>query len=402
MSVPTLDFDHHSVRASHRRDEVLAEVVDHPIFWTEAHGGYWVVTSHALVKKVLRDTASFSSLKTDDMKGGDTIPTVIGPKLIPAEVDPPFHRTLRRILTPMFHVKTVNRIAPQMEQLIVDAVDEAVAKGDFDLTHDIANRIPAGAMVVYLGFPEHERVPFIKSVQAALDVMPYASDPEFAQSPKMAEGLAALGHAVGVIQALMAERKANPTDDVVSHMVNPEFELDDDTIMWMIFTLLVGGAENPAATIGNSMLYLAQDTELRKRLAADHSLIPAAADELLRQTSAAVSLARTVTADMEFEGAQMKAGQRLLVWLPGANRDPRVFERPHDVDIDRPNNPHVAFGDGPHVCIGAALFRMWFHVLLREVLTKMPEYTIDEQRSVRFDDAATMWGWRSMPANAGR
>jgi cytochrome P450 len=400
--VPTLDFDHHSVRASHHRDDVLAEVVDHPIFWTEAHGGYWVVTSHALVKRVLRDPESFSSHKTEEMTGGDTIPTVIGPKLIPAEVDPPFHRTLRRILTPKFHNKAVDRIAPQLEELIVAAVDEAVAKGDFDVVHDIANRIPAGSMVVYLGFPEEERVPFIKSVQAALDVMPYASDPEFAQSPKMAEGLAALGHAIGVIQALMAERKAEPVDDVVSHLVNPEFELDDDTIMWLIFTLLVGGAENPAATIGNSMLHLAQDTELRKRLAADHSLIPTAADELLRQTSAAVSLARTVTKDMELEGAQLRAGQRLLVWLPGANRDPRVFDRPAEVDIDRPANPHVAFGDGPHVCIGAALFRMWFHVLLREVLTKMPEYTVDLDRAVRFDDAATMWGWRSMPAHTNR
>jgi cytochrome P450 len=72
------------------------------------------------------------------------------------------------------------------------------------------------------------------------------------------------------------------------------------------------------------------------------------------------------------------------------------------VDIDRPTNPHIAFGDGPHVCIGAALFRTYFHVVLREVLTKMPDYTVDLDKSVRFDDAATMWGWRSMPAHTNR
>ena len=395
---PVLDFDHHSVRAALQREEVLAEVAPHPIFWTEAHGGYWVVTSHALIKRVLRDHEVFSSNKTPEMTGGDTIPTVIGPRLIPAEVDPPYHRTLRKLLTPKFHNKAVEKLLPQLETLIVGVIDEAVAKGEFDIVHDIANRIPAGSMVVYLGFPEQERVPFIKSVQAALDVMPYASDPEFAKSPKMAEGMAALGHAVGVIQALMAERKANPSDDVVSHLVNPEFEIPDDDIMWIIFTLLVGGAENPAAMIGNSLLYLAEDTALRARLAADHSLIPAACEELLRQTSSAVALARTVTRDIEFEGVQLHEGDRLLVWLPGANHDASVFERPSEVDIDRPSCPHVAFGDGPHVCVGAGLFRVWFQIMMREVLTKMPDYTVDLERSVRFDDSATMWGWRSMPA----
>ncbi len=397
--VPTLDFDHPSVRSSHHRDDVLAEVADHPIFWTEAHGGYWVVASHALCKRVLRDPEVFSSHKTPEMTGGDTIPTVIGPKLIPAEVDPPYHRALRRVLTPKFHNKAVEKIAPQLEELIVGVVDDVIAKGDFDVVHDIADRIPAGSMVLYLGFPEAERVPFIKSVQAALDVMPYASDPDFASSPKMAEGMAALGHAIGVIQALMAERKANPTDDVVSHLVDPEFEIGDDDIMWMIFTLLVGGAENPAAMFSNSLAYLAQDTELRARLAADHSLIPAACEELLRQTSSAVSLARTVTRDIELAGVQLHEGDRLLLWLPGANRDVGVFERPAEVDIDRPACSHVAFGDGPHVCVGAGLFRMWFHVMLREILTKMPHYTVDLDRATRFDDAATMWGWRSMPAH---
>jgi cytochrome P450 len=115
-----------------------------------------------------------------------------------------------------------------------------------------------------------------------------------------------------------------------------------------------------------------------------------------------VSLARNVTTDVELEGAQLKAGDRVLVWLPGANRDPRVFDRPAEVDIERTSNPHIAFGDGPHVCVGAQLFRTYFHVLLREVLTKMPDYTVEQDASVRFDDAATMWGWRSMPAHTNK
>jgi cytochrome P450 len=396
--VPTLDFDHHSSYSSNHRDEVLAHVRDHPIFWTESNGGHWVVASHALAKHVLRDPAVFSSLKTAEMTGGVTIPTVIGPRLIPAEVDPPYHRTLRKILTPKFHKKAVDALRPSLEAFIVDVIDRAAAKGEFDVVHDIADAIPAGLMVRYLGFSEEERVPFIRSVQAALNVMPHASDPAFAESPAMQKGLAAFGHAVTVINALIASRRQQPADDLVSHLVALEFELSDEEVLWLTFTLLVGGAENPAAMIGNSLLYLSQDTALRARLAADHDLIPAACEELLRQTSSAVSLARNVLSDVELEGVQLHAGDRVLVWLPAANRDPEVFDEPAVVDIDRPACPHVAFGDGPHVCIGAALFREWFHITLREVLTKMPNYTVDLEQAHRFDDAATMWGWSTMPA----
>ncbi|HEY1966329.1 MAG TPA: cytochrome P450 [Pseudonocardia sp.] len=396
--VPTLEFDHHSPRVSNHRDQVLAEVRDHPIFWTESHGGYWVVTSHELTKRVLRDPSVFSSQKTEAMTGGVTIPTVIGPRLIPAEVDPPYHRVLRRILTPKFHRTAIERIRPTLESFIVGVIDHVIDKGTFDVVHDIADQIPAGSMVMYLGFPEHERVPFIRSVQAALDVMPYASDPEFANSPKMQEGLAAFGHAVSVINTLIAQRRAEAADDIVSHLVSPEFELTDEEVLWVTFTLLVGGAENPAAMIGNSLLYLAQDTELRSRLAADQSLIPAACEELLRQTSSAVSLARNVLADVELGGMTLRAGDRVLLWLPAANRDPRAFDNPEQVDIDRPTCPHVAFGDGPHVCIGAPLFRVWFQIMLREVLSRMPNYSVDLSAAQRFDDSATMWGWRSMPA----
>jgi len=397
-SATTLVFDHHAPHTSHHRDEVLALVRDHPVFWTESHGGHWVVTSHELAKQVLRDYSVFSSEKTEDMKGGNTIPTVIGPRLIPAEADPPYHRTLRKILTPKFHKRAVDALAPQLEVFITGVIDDAVAKGDFDVVHDIADKIPAGSMTMYLGFPEEQRVPFIRSVQAALNVMPYASDPEFAQSEAMQKGLAEFGSAVQVINDLIAARRAEPCDDLVSHLVKPEFELDDESVLWMTFTLLVGGAENPAAMIGNSLLYLAQDTALRARLAADHSLIPQACEELLRQTSSAVSLARNVRSDVEVGGVTMRAGDRVLIWLPGANRDHRVFERPEEVDIDRSSCPHIAFGDGPHVCIGAGLFRLWFEIMLREILVKMPDYTVDLERAERFDDASTMWGWRTMPA----
>lgn len=179
-----------------------------------------MATSHEVVKRVLRDPATFSSLKTEEMTGGVTIPTVIGPRLIPSEVDPPYHRTLRRALVPAFNAGAVKRLEPELDDFIRSVIDEAVGKGDFDVVADIADRIPAGSMVTLLGFQEEERVPFIKSVQAALEVMPYAGDPEFAASPEMQTGLAHFGHAVEVIKSLIgyaARKRATTSSAIWSH-----------------------------------------------------------------------------------------------------------------------------------------------------------------------------------------
>jgi cytochrome P450 len=394
---PVLDFDHHSVRVAHHRDDVLAEASRYPIFYTEANGGYWVVTSHDLTRAVLRDPETFSSLKGEDGSGGVTIPTMFGPRLLPAEVDAPYHRTLRRILAPFFQRSAVEKMRPAIEALTREAIDEVVRKRDFDIATDIASFIPARTMVEYLGFPESERLAFIKSIHAALDVMPHAADPAWAGSDELAGGIRALGHAVDVINDLIAERRERPTDDLVS-FISANREVSDEHIMWIIFTLLVGGIENPAAMISNSLLYLSVDSGLRQRLIADPSLIAVACEELMRHITPGVSLARNITRDVEIGGAAMLAGERILLWLPGPNHDPAVFDQPHHVDIDRSACPHLAFGDGPHVCPGATLFRVQFKVLATEILRRIPNYTIDLDRVQRYDDAATMCGFKSMPA----
>jgi cytochrome P450 len=146
-------------------------------------------------------------------------------------------------------------------------------------------------------------------------------------------------------------------------------------------------------------LYLSVDNTLRQRLIADPSLIPAACEELMRHITPGVSLARNVKQDVEIGGASMRAGERILLWLPGPNHDRNVFDQPQQVDIDRPACPHLAFGDGPHVCPGATLFRTQFEILVDEILRRIPDYTVDLDRVQRYDDAATMCGFRSMPAS---
>ncbi|MHB8690472.1 MAG: cytochrome P450 [Solirubrobacteraceae bacterium] len=394
-----VDFDHHATEASRDRYTVLSRVGGNPVFYTEAHGGYWVVTTHQLTKHVLRTPEVFSSLKHPDGTGGVTIPTAPGPRLIPAEADGAYHRQLRKILTPKFNRAAAAEMRPRVERVVRQTIDQVIEKCDFDVVHDISDVIPAGVMVEYLGFPEEMRVPFIKSVQAALSVMPLAGPAELADpSEELKAGIESFMYAVNAIREVVARRREEPMDDVVSYLAAAEQTLDDDELLWLTFTLFVGGAENPAAFISNAMIILAEDEALRRRLTRQPDLIPGAIDEFLRVITAGVSLARNVVQDVELGGQQLSAGDRVLLWLPAANHDIGVFSAPAVIDVERSPCPHVAFGDGPHVCVGSWLARLEFQLLFEELLKRMPDYRLHIDRAERFDDAATMYGWRTLPA----
>jgi cytochrome P450 len=394
-----VDFDHHASEASRDRYTVLSRVGQHPVFYTEAHGGYWVVTTHGLTKQVLRTPEVFSSLKHPDGTGGVTIPTAPGPRLIPAEADGAYHRQLRKILTPKFNRAAAAEMRPRVERVVRQTIDQVIEKRHFDVVHDISDVIPAGVMVEYLGFPEEMRVPFIKSVQAALSVMPLAGPAELADpSDELKAGIESFMYAVNAIREVVARRREEPMDDVVSYLAAAEQTLDDEELLWLTFTLFVGGAENPAAFISNAMIILAEDDGLRSRLIAQPELIPGAIDEFLRVITAGVSLARNVVQDVEIGGQQLRAGDRVLLWLPAANNDAGVFSTPATIDVERSPCPHVAFGDGPHVCVGSWLARLEFQLLFEELLKRMPDYRLHIDRAERFDDAATMYGWRTLPA----
>jgi cytochrome P450 len=394
----TVEFDHHSRETSYDRASVLARVREAPpVFWTEAHGGHWVVTSFELTKRVLKDAEVFSSLKHDDGSYGVTIPTAPGPRLIPAEADGQYHRRLRGVLAPKFNKPAVERLRPQVEAFVAETIDRVIEKRDFDVVHDVADVIPAGVVVGQLGFPDEERVPFIKSIQAALTTLSLFT-PGDEITPEVQAGMDAFGHAVETIKTHIERRKREPADDLTSYLVQPEHELSDDDLLWLAFTLIVGGAENPAALISNTFLQLYENDQLRERLIAEPELIPKAAEELARDISPGVSLTRNVVSDVELGGQQLRPGERVLLWLPGGNHDDAVFTDPDSIDLDRPSCPHLAYGDGPHFCIGATLARLEYIALLEQALTRMPNFSIDLDRCERFEDAATMYGFRTMPA----
>lgn len=391
MTRPTCDFDHHSPEFAEDSHGCIAALrAKGPLVWSEANDGYWISTSFELSRTILTDPVTFSSLKQPDGSGGVTIPSM-GPTLIPAELDPPDHTAIRRVLNPIFSKSGVEKVRAHVEGIVDAALDAAIGKGEFDVADDIAWNVAPLTIIEWLGLPSEGRTEFIEAVRQGLSCESLADDMEVMME--------AFQRTTSIIMELIADRRANPGDDLASLLVNhPDSTMTDDDLLWLIFTLLLGGIENTAALMTNSLLHLAENPDLRDRLRADPSLIPRATEEMLRFFSPGVSLARNVTKDVEMGGVTMRAGERVMVLVPAGNLDPENFESPGALDIDRPPGQNLSFGLGPHFCVGIWLARLEFHYLLEQILIRMPDYSVDRSAGARYRDAGTMNGWSRLPA----
>lgn len=389
---PLIRFDHHSKEFADNRTRMLEQLrTTTPLAYTESHGGHWVITSYELANIVLDKPEVFSSEKRADGTGGVTIPSV-GPRLLPAETDAPLHTQLRRALMPAYSPKALKAMDAVIREIVTETVDRVLAKGEFDIVEDIAEVVPALVGLRHLGFPEEQRATMVEAIKIALKT-----------GVPGEEAATAFRNACGQMMMFVQARRQNPVDDVMSTLTQwREPELSDEELMWMGITLFVGGFKNPGAHITNMMIHLAQDTALRARLIADRSLIPKATVEFLRFYSSGVSIARNLTQDFELGGIQLRKGERVLILLPSVNHDEAAFENGEQFDIDRSTrNRHMAFGGGPHYCVGFKLAGMMFDTLLNEIFDRMPAYTVDIKNAVRVEDAGIQAGYDTAPAATG-
>jgi cytochrome P450 len=393
ITVPVLEFDHHSPHTAHHRDEVLKLVAPHPIFYTNAYDGFWVVTSNQIAQKLLRDPDTYATGRLEDGSGGITIPQVPVP-LIPAEIDPPHHTVLRKILNPMFSRERMKQLRGLSEHVANETLDELIAKRDFDVIADIAGPYPAKVILRYLGIDEQDGLMLLHAAQSNFQAI---------DEQERQHALEMFMEVHAKIMARVAERRQQPRDDVISHLVaQPELS-DENELFWLIFTLIAGGTENVGALIANVMLHLHQHSELKARLIAEPDLIPQAVEEFLRFYTPGGATVRHVRKDVvDLAGVKLHRGDRVFVWLHATNHDPAVFKDPGSVRLDRENvGRHMAFGGGTHRCVGAMMGQMEVDVWFRALLSRMPDYAVDVERSRHYDDIAIQNGWWEMPAHAG-
>jgi cytochrome P450 len=351
-----------------------------PIAHTDRRKSSWLPTRYDDVTDIAHDIAHFSSLKVAVIPGDedeDPNADFDGPNLEyglpPISADPPLHTWTRRLLLPWFSHQRVDSYVPLTRELCRGLVDQFVDEGNADAAADYAQQIPVRVIARILGVSPELSDTFTGWVR---DVLEFADDPERRQ--RGGEGL--LNYFLGQLE----ESRRNPGDDLLSELLTTEVDgqpVDDGIVLGMAALVLIAGVDTTWSAIGSSLWHLAAHPDDRKRLVAEPELMPTAVEELLR-AYAPVTMARLVTEDVEYKGCPMKAGDKVLMNFPAANRDPEAFEDPDVVQLDRAHNRHVAFGSGIHRCAGSNLARMELQVALEEWLARIPEFALAEGQEV--------------------
>jgi cytochrome P450 len=197
----------------------------------------------------------------------------------------------------------------------------------------------------------------------------------------------------------LARRRKNPGDDLISALVDAEIDgerLTDAEIIGFCFLLVIAGNETTTKMLGNAMVLLHRHPDQRAWLVANPNRIAEAVEEVVRFDNSSQMLARLLMRDVALHGRTMPAGKKVLLLIGSANRDERAIARPNEFDVRRTQQPHLAFGYGIHVCLGAPLARLEGRVALEEVLPRMPDYVIDEAKLVRVH-SANVRGYAQVP-----
>lgn len=351
---------------------------DCPVAHTERWGGSWMPTRYADIVAAAQEHDVFTSrqvLVTGPPDGQAPEGAYAGVAAPPISSDPPEHHWHRRMILPFFAPQAVAKYEPITRNLCHSLIDEFIDRGEADSAADYAQQIPVRVIATMLGVPTDMSDTFTGWVRGVLEAG--LMDQEVR--------LAARGNILGFFHAQVSDRIANPREgDLITTLLNSEIDGEKvpvEYVMGVCNLMLVAGVDTTWSSIGASLWHLAQHPEHRQQLRDNPDLWPSAIEELLRMY-APVTMARIVDRDIEFQGCPMHAGDRVLMSFPAANRDPRQFENPNEVDFEREHNRHVAFGAGIHRCAGSNLARLELRVALQVWLERIPEFQLADPSAV--------------------
>ncbi|MGH3849065.1 MAG: cytochrome P450 [Pseudonocardiaceae bacterium] len=395
-----VDFDHHSDEFNLNELAINAELRRRcPVAWNENYGGFWFVTGYDAVAQIARDCDTYAHKYEPDAPDGVNyqgemgVPRPAGqPALGIGEVDGPYHQALRRALAPFFSPGAVQKMRPFMEQSAHWFLDQRIGDGHMDLVLDYASPVPAILTMRLMGLPHDDWQRYANLFHSVMAV-PQDSD-EYAKAtgevPAMMEGLLRFA----------ATRRVDPRDDLTSFLVQFEFDgkrLDDTQLLDILWNLIAGGVDTTTSQTALSLLHLGTHPGLRRQLIDQPELYRTATDEFLRYFSVNQQLSRTVTRDTVLSGQHLRCNDRVIISWLAANHDEHEFQRPDEVVLDRTPNRHVAFGLGPHRCIGSHLARFMSEVMVRAVLDRIPDYQVDLGGVYQYLGNPSMTGLGKLP-----
>ena len=394
---PTIDFDHHSAEFADNWRATTSELrTQCPVAWTEAHGGYWVVSRYEDVKTVALDDQTYSS--DNDMAGerngykGTAIPPA-PMQLIPLEVDPPRFNQYRQLLNPKFSPAAAEPWRPFLQQVSDALIDKFCESGQCDLVKDLASPVPAMLTMKLLGLPladwEDVATPFHEISWAV---------PGSEMYQRAIEGIFRV---LGRLSEELAKRREEPADDLLTFLLNSKIDdelLSEEEILKICFLQLIGGVDTSTGLLSHAYAWLSEHPDERARLLNEPELLKRATEEFLRWVSPAPALARTVAVETELGGQRLCPGDRLLLSWASANQDAEMFDDPDEINLDRWPNRHQAFGLGAHRCLGSNLGRVQFQEVLKATLRRIPDLKVDLAAAERYPSLGQVNGFSTLPA----
>jgi cytochrome P450 len=355
--------DPHPVYAALRRSEPVHRVV------LPTGVPVWLVTRYDDGRQALGDPRLSKAIEAAE---GNRLPARMHNALTKhmLATDPPDHTRLRRLVSRVFTARRTEALRPRIQEITDGLLDEMAAQDRVDLIDAFAFPLPIQVICELLGIPAEDR----DSFRAWSNII-------VAGAAAAAELPGAAGAMVDYIERLLEQKRAHPADDLLSGLLQVREEGDQlthDELISMVFLLLVAGHETTVNLIGNSMYVLFTRPEQRRALAADPGLLPGAIEEFLRfESPVETATFRVATAPLTLGGAEIAAGDAVLVSLLSGNRDPARFADPDVFDPGRTDNQHLAFGHGIHYCLGAPLARLEAHVGLGSLLRRFPDISLD-------------------------
>ena len=378
------DFDFFAdpglVRDPHERVKEIIEEAP-PLFWTPRNGGHWVALRYSDVVSILRDTERFSSsLTTEEQIAAmaSMLPRGLAriPQMTPIFMDPPEHTKYRAPLQKVFSPKTMAALTGDIEALARGLIDAIVDQGSCDFLPAVAEQLPVRVFLRMMGLSADRLAEFRALVRQVFAPRDPALEDYGIRIRRIADSM---------MDAIL-ERRTAPKDDLISHLWAVEIDGQAMTLELMedyATLLFLAGLDTVINGICLGMRHLALNPDLQNRLRAHPELIPEATEELLRRYTFNVPQ-RRVTRDTDLAGTALKAGDMVFTYLPATGLDPSEFDAPDVFDVERENKLHVAFGTGPHRCLGSHLARIELQTVYRVALERLPTFRLDPSKPIRF------------------
>jgi len=298
-------------------------------------------------------------------------------KLIPLQVDPPEHAPYRRLLDPEFAPKRMKPLEPEVRALVNQLIDRFIDRGECDVHEELATPLPSGVFLALMGLPQSDLPMFLQWRDDTIrpDVAP--GDMEAAAAVRER-----VGHELSeYFERMVEEKRKNPEDTLLTRIAHGEVDgrpLTREETLGICHLLLLGGLDTVTATLDCALAYLAQHPDRRQAIVDNPALAPVAVEELLRHQTPVMMVLRVVKEDCELAGQELKQGDGMMVILGSANSDDSEFDAASECDFTREANRHLAFGAGPHRCLGSNLARMELVIALEEWHRRIPDYRIKE------------------------